>query len=315
MPPTTHWLGPDSRARNGRTRSQRARLDACLRLFGGAVEEMYAFDAESLRLLALNGGARQRLGYADAELARLTAAALYEGLEANQFSSDLERLRAGRAAQVKYRVRHRRAGGDSYPVEVRLSWLDHEKPPLLLAVADDISERQACEEQLRQLAYFDSLTALPNRLLLQDRLQQAMLGAGRLGRQLAVLFVDLDGFKRVNDVHGHDVGDAVLRTVAGRMTAALRASDTVARLGGDEFVVLAPGQRRQDDARLLAHKLLAALSQPMLLGSRRLEVSASIGLTLFPLDDSDAETLVRHADMAMYAAKRSGRNAVCMFGG
>ncbi|MBL6749195.1 MAG: GGDEF domain-containing protein [Nevskia sp.] len=315
MPATDHWLGS---GRGGLgiwpLPGQRARLNGWLRVLGSAVEEVYVFDAASLRLLALNGGARRSLGYLDEDLPRLTAATLYDGLDASRLSGYLASLRTGDASSVTYRARHRRAGGGSYPVDVRLSFHADERPPLFLAVAADISEREAQEEQLRRMAYFDSLTGLPNRPLLQDRLRQAMLAAGRLNRQLAVLFVDLDGFKLVNDEHGHDIGDAVLRSVAERMTATLRASDTVARLGGDEFVVLAPGQRNLDDARLTAQKLLAALAQPMLLGSRRLDVSASIGLTLYPQDDGDAETLVRHADMAMYAAKRTGRNRVCIFG-
>lgn len=299
------------------THSVVRRLD---RVLDKAFEEIYICDGASLRLLEVNAGARRSLGYGDDALLRMTLPELYEGHDLALLQGLLERLRGGEMEHLAYRTRHRRADGRSYPVEVRLSFSrgsqapGHDNRPVFVAVASDIGKRLAQEQQLHRLAYFDALTGLPNRVLLQDRLRQAMLATGRLGRQLAVLFLDVDGFKLINDRNGHDTGDAVLRALAQRLTASLRASDTVARLGGDEFVIVAPGQRHLEDARLLARKLLEALRQPLSLEGRALLVSASIGVTLYPTDEGDADSLVRHADTAMYAAKNAGRATYRVYG-
>src|SRR3546814_7373212 len=144
--------------------------------------------------------------------------------------------------------RHRRADIGIYPVEVRLSFSRDEVPPVFMAIATDISELLAGEAKLEQMAHYDALTGLPNRVMLQDRLQQAWLAQQRGSRLLGVLFLDLDRFKEINDHYGHEVGDLVLKATAERLKLVMRESDTVARLAGDEFVILAPGLRTVDDA-------------------------------------------------------------------
>jgi diguanylate cyclase (GGDEF)-like protein/PAS domain S-box-containing protein len=156
----------------------------------------------------------------------------------------------------------------------------------------------------------DALTGLPNRLLLQDRLQQALQLARRTGGCLAVMFLDLDHFKLINDRQGHDVGDELLRRVALSVLGAVRASDTVCRLGGDEFVVLLPQINVAEDAAEVARHILAVVSQPYQVGAASLCVSFSIGIAVFPDDGEDEATLMRRADTAMYAAKREGRNGL-----
>ena len=169
-------------------------------------------------------------------------------------------------------------------------------------VADDAIGR------LHHLAYHDALTDLPNRTLLCDRLGQAIGLARRQGRQLALLFMDLDGFKHINDSLGHPVGDQLLQMVARRLTACARHSDTVSRQGGDEFVVLLPAIKSAEDAMAFAKKTLLAFESPYPLCEHDLHIDVSVGISIYPKDGHDAETLIRNADTAMYHAKASGRN-------
>lgn len=182
----------------------------------------------------------------------------------------------------------------------------------------DITDAKRAEAEIERLAYHDALTGLPNRLLLLDRLEQALAVARRNRRCGAVMFVDLDQFKRINDVHGHAVGDAVLREVAHRLSFYLRREDTVARLGGDEFVILLPDLAAElDDAGTLAmsvaEKVRDALESPVTVEGREFVSSASLGITLFPKDSETVDDLMREADTAMYRAKESGRNTLAYF--
>jgi diguanylate cyclase (GGDEF)-like protein/PAS domain S-box-containing protein len=277
------------------------------RLLDSANEEIYIFDAPTLYFLEVNRGARRNLGHSAEQLARMTPLEISEELTEESLRRFLASLRSGEKDHLIYRCRHRRSDGSSYPVEVRLNFSREEEPPVFMAIATDISERLAAEEKLNQLAHFDALTGLPNRVMLYDRLQQALLVAQRGARLLGVYFLDLDRFKQINDTHGHEVGDQVLRAVAERLRAAVRPSDTVARLSGDEFVLLAPGLRTAEDAEFLAQKLLEAFAQPLDLPGLSINQRPSIGVTLYPLDDSDVDGLLRHADHAMYQAKQAGR--------
>ncbi len=166
---------------------------------------------------------------------------------------------------------------------------------------------------LEHIAHYDALTHLPNRVLLADRMQQAMLHNQRSGESLAVAFIDLDGFKAINDQYGHGIGDKLLITIARRMKAALRESDTLARIGGDEFVVVLTQLKNITDCEPLLRRLLDAAAEPVELDERVLEVSASIGVTIYPQDGVDAEQLLRHADQAMYLAKQAGKNCYHLF--
>ncbi len=180
---------------------------------------------------------------------------------------------------------------------------------------------EGLEEMIRQrtaelahLAHHDHLTGLPNRMLLVERLERAVTAAGRYGRNLAVLFIDLDGFKHVNDTFGHNAGDEVLRETARRLQANLRSSDTLARLSGDEFVVLVSEMSRATDAREIAEALLACLADPYPVQGNDVALTASIGVSVYPQDALDAATLQQHADIAMYHAKESGKNRISFYG-
>jgi diguanylate cyclase (GGDEF)-like protein len=169
--------------------------------------------------------------------------------------------------------------------------------------------------QLEHIAYYDGLTNLPNRLLLSDRLTQALAHSQRHNSSLAVAFIDLDGFKDVNDIHGHHVGDELLITVSYRMKEALREVDTLARIGGDEFVALLVDLENVDDCEPLLRRLLKAGSDPVIVGENiPLQISVSIGVTLYPQDYCDAGQLINHADQAMYVAKQTGKNRYHFFG-
>ena len=185
----------------------------------------------------------------------------------------------------------------------------HESPPHgVLVTHFDITERMQAEEQLTQLAHYDSLTGLPNRFLFRDRLHSALTMARRNDWELAVLFIDLDRFKAINDTMGHLAGDALLQQASRRIQACIRESDTVGRLGGDEFALVLAELARPQDATLVARKVVDALARPFVLEGTEVFVTASIGITLFPADADDVDSLIRNADTAMYRAKETGRN-------
>jgi diguanylate cyclase (GGDEF)-like protein len=176
------------------------------------------------------------------------------------------------------------------------------------AISRDITERKQTDERLRFLAQHDALTGLPNRMLCYDRIGQAILRARRDREQVGILFLDLDGFKPINDSLGHEIGDELLRTVARRLQQCLREGDTVARLGGDEFVICLPALRDSTAAATIADKVLESLCAPVVIGESQLQVTCSIGISLYPRDGTDTQMLLRAADIAMYQAKSAGRN-------
>ena len=203
----------------------------------------------------------------------------------------------------------KRKNGEAY-----LEWLtvssvrdDSDQVTHYVCVFSDITEVKESQDKLDHLAHHDPLTALPNRLLFHDRLQHAMVRCARAGQQLAVLFIDLDRFKNVNDTLGHHVGDLLLKQVAGQLAACLREGDTLARLGGDEFIVLLEDVGGQGAAHV-AEKLMALFEQPLTVSGYELFVTGSVGISLFPQDATDLNMLIRNADVAMYQAKARGRN-------
>jgi diguanylate cyclase (GGDEF)-like protein/PAS domain S-box-containing protein len=205
--------------------------------------------------------------------------------------------------------------GDVYPELLSISAVHDAEGTLtnFVAVFSDISRIKEQEKQLVQLAYFDALTGLPNRVLLADRIIQASAQAKRSNTLMAVCYLDLDGFKPINDTWGHDVGDQLLIEMANRFKSALRAGDSVARLGGDEFVLLMLGLADMAECERAVQRMLHIVANPLLVAPKPVMLSASIGVTVFPQDDGDADTLLRHADQAMYRAKQSGKNCFHVF--
>jgi diguanylate cyclase (GGDEF)-like protein/PAS domain S-box-containing protein len=178
----------------------------------------------------------------------------------------------------------------------------------------DISERLAAAELLRHMAHHDKLTDLPNRALFSDRLQHALATAHREKKRMALMFIDLDRFKHINDTLGHNVGDLLLKEATLRMLGCVRESDTVARIGGDEFMVLLPAIEKQEYAMMVAEKIRHSLCQPLNLTGNIISISSSLGIAIFPEHGISEEELIKHADDAMYAAKQAGRNIVRLHG-
>jgi diguanylate cyclase (GGDEF)-like protein/PAS domain S-box-containing protein len=182
----------------------------------------------------------------------------------------------------------------------------------LVAIAD-ITKRKLAEEKLKHIVHHDPLTGLPDRVLLADRLNQGIMQCKRSNRSLAVAYLDLDGFKVVNDTYGHELGDELLVELSNRMKEALRECDTLARVGGDEFVAIMVDLEKIEDSEPILKRLLKTTVEPITVGDAVVQVSLSIGVTLYPQDSADADQLMRHADQAMYAAKKSGKNRYQLF--
>jgi diguanylate cyclase (GGDEF)-like protein/PAS domain S-box-containing protein len=198
--------------------------------------------------------------------------------------------------------------GRAIIAEVNESPIELEGKSVILSVARDITERKRAEQQLAYIATHDALTGLPNRVLFSDRLNLALAQAQRHQQRLAVLLLDLDRFKDINDTLGHSVGDQFLRATGRRLMGLLRRSDTLARMGGDEFLFLVTEMAQPDNATEVARKILEAFQEPFLVENHELRSTASIGVTIFPDDGANADTLLKNADIAMYSAKQKGRN-------
>ena len=212
-------------------------------------------------------------------------------------------------------LRVARPSGELFPARLSLNAVqgDADEGRQLVGILSDFTELRAAQEALRHLAHYDALTKLPNRLLMQDRLDHALKGAHRHNARVAVLFLDLDHFKRINDTRGHAVGDIVLQEVARRIVAQLRSADTAARLGGDEFVVVLEDFNESANVIIVVEKLRQDLSRPIMANGESFVVGSSIGIAQFPEDGQTAEQLLQNADTAMYAAKARGRNGFAFY--
>jgi len=208
-----------------------------------------------------------------------------------------------------------RSDNATFPIRASLSAIRDAQGMVTsyMALLSDITDRKRLEEETRHLAHHDPLTNLPNRVLFMDRLAQALATNRRQHAEFALMFLDLDHFKNINDTNGHEAGDAVLQEVAGRLTRCVRGVDTVSRLGGDEFVVLLTDIGGVDQAAHVAATVMQSVARPVQAGGREISLSVSIGIAICPSDGQDAKTLLRHADVAMYHAKQNGRNEFCFF--
>ncbi|WP_166878625.1 sensor domain-containing diguanylate cyclase [Massilia mucilaginosa] len=246
-------------------------------------------------------------GYAAAELLGHTPALLKSGSQDGAFYQQLwNTIRDGRVWHGE--MVDRRKDGSHYIAEEVVAPLRDEQGVVrhFLAVQHDITERESRRKREHYLAYHDLLTGLPNRAMLQDIAQKAVAGAMRSEQLIAMMFLDLDGFKSINDTLGHYIGDQLLVALAERMQSGVRHSDTVARIGGDEFAVLIPSLENRATAAPLAQKLLDTLARPFSLRGHQFCIRASIGIAIFPSDAADVESLLRCSDRAMYQAKLLG---------
>ena len=265
--------------------------------------------ADDGRLLRVNRKMGQILGYTEVELLQRFFQQFTFGDDLPDELALIARLRAGEINDFQREQRLLHRDGRRVWVDISVSVMrDANARQRFIAVVKDISRRKQAEEALLRMANHDALTGLPNRVLLQDRLAQAIVHAQRARSQVGVMFIDLDRFKHVNDSLGHDAGDRMIVEIGRRLSSSLRESDTVARQGGDEFVVVLPDLASPDDAAKVAQKLLDSLFQPLLLGDQEVFPTGSIGIAMYPRDGHDSQTLLKCADSAMYRAKRQGGN-------
>ncbi|MDG3065832.1 EAL domain-containing protein [Thauera mechernichensis] len=300
------------------------RLKASERLHRYLVESspdlIFTLDSEG-RFSYLNPRVKALLGYERSALMRRPFTTLVMPEDLDRIFGLLSQPSSlpGESFNVELRLRRHHPDGDGDSVTVSLTgipMLTHENDRRvvgLYGVARDISERKRAEEIISFQAYHDQLTHLPNRVLFKDRLELAIAQAQRRTGALAVMFIDVDRFKLVNDTFGHAEGDNLLRSIASRLSATLRRGDTLARLGGDEFTVLLPDINQPEDAKVIARKILDTLTPPIKLSQGDFRATVSVGIALFPRDGSTAEELTRNADVAMYQVKRSGKNAFRFF--
>lgn len=269
---------------------------------------------EHARILAVNPAFSGLTGYRPDEIVGNRTSVLASGRHGPEFYRSMWEtlLTHGRWSGE---LSNRRKDGTIYEQWLSIAEVDGElgKPRRYVGLVSDITERKREEAHIRQLAHLDPLTGLPNRILFQDRLQRTLARSRRFRQQFALLYVDLDHFKRVNDTWGHAAGDEVIRVSASRMLSTIRLSDTVSRRGGDEFVLILEHVEAIDEVAIIAQKLLHEISRPISLPHCLLEVTASIGIAVFPSDGDDVEPMLAAADVALYAAKADGRGCYHYF--
>lgn len=291
----------DERARTGELR-------LASKVFETTADAIVISDADD-RVVMVNAAFSKLTGFDAGEIVgKILAASPFRPLDVEESKLRLQRqLRDGFVTAEVSRVRK-----DGSPLSLWVSASCVRNPDGTLRnhvrVFTDISLLKATQRELEQLASFDTLTGVPNRRLLNDRLEQTLRRMHRRNDGLAVMFIDLDGFKNVNDTHGHAVGDLALRTVAARLQRCVRATDSVGRLGGDEFAIVLDGARLPADAALVGERIVAAMAEPLVIEGRQLTLAASIGIAVYPDAGTDAAGLLSSADAAMYEVKQAGRN-------
>ncbi|MHB8483507.1 MAG: diguanylate cyclase domain-containing protein [Nitrospiria bacterium] len=290
---------------NKTLKSQNEELGRLLNILDASLNEIYMFDPKTLRFLYANSRVLQNLGCSPEAVRTKTPLDMNSECDEPRFRSFIAPLMERSKEKMVLQTQHRRKDGSVYPVEEHLQLIEQGPEQICLAVTLDLTERKQMET-LSYLAYHDNLTALPNRLLFNDRLLHSIQAGRRDGLSFAVILLDLNRFKEVNDTLGHAKGDIVLQQCGPRMHGVLRDSDTLARLGGDEFGILLD-HTSVDGAVLAAKKISEAFERPFVVDQIPFEIGASIGISIFPWHGETAELLMRRADAAMYAAKQFHR--------
>lgn len=300
-------------ARTSEQRQTEARLRLSANAFDSTADGIMITDPNN-QMVYVNQAFTRITGYSTAEALGQTPKMLHSGRHDSAFYSAIWRTLDERG-HWQGEIWNRRKSGEIYPEWLSISAVPDERGQRsnYVGVFTDISQHKQTQDRLDFLANHDALTSLANRIAFHELAHEALLRAHRSGRIVALLFIDLDNFKTINDTLGHPMGDSLIQAVAQRLSESLRESDVVARLGGDEFTVLMENLVEGQDAAILAQKILAVLEHPFNLADQTLYISASIGISIYPGDGSEAETLLKNADMAMYRAKADGRNAYRFF--
>lgn len=297
------------RVRNHLTYKQHIeRLQLTERIFENTTEGIMITDAEGY-ILDVNRGFTEITGYTRDDAINSNPRLLNSGFQNEKFYEEMWQslIQNGHWSGEIY---NRKKSGETYPEFLSITSVLNARNEVThyVGIFSDISRIKQHEKQLERIAHYDALTGIPNRMLLADRMKQGLAQAKRDKKLLAVCYMDLDGFKPINDSFGHEAGDLVLIEVAKRIAGVIRSGDTVARLGGDEFVILLLGIDSVSECTVTLTRVLDAINKPILAKGHKCTVSASMGVAVYPLDEEDPDILLRHADQAMYSAKHSGKN-------
>lgn len=297
--------------------TERKKVEQALRLsdmvYQAIGEAIMVFDADN-RIIAINPAFTRLTGYSEQEVVGRSTDLFSIEHNAHFFPDDMQQPLA-KTGHWQGMIQMRQKSGELCPQWLMIDTIYDEQRNVKLRICmfSRITDQKRAEATIWQQANFDALTGLPNRSMFHDRLEHEIQKAKRAGQRLALMFIDLDQFKEVNDTLGHDIGDILLKQVAGRLSACIRQIDTVARIGGDEFTVIMGELADIDSVERVARNILHTLAEPFRLEGDTLHISGSIGITLFPEDATDADILLKNADQAMYAAKTHGRNQFSYF--
>ncbi|MFQ5464809.1 MAG: putative bifunctional diguanylate cyclase/phosphodiesterase [Thermodesulfobacteriota bacterium] len=284
-------------------------------LHATAFDAIFMADARGA-IVECNRSAEEMFGYGRGEVVGRELADLMPGAFSRGNLDFLRRRAEGGEKRLQDRARELqgvRSSGEVFPVELIVSSFTVKGEVFFTGTVRDITERKRSEETVRHLAYHDHLTGLPNRMLILDRIGKALERGKRVGRHSAIIYMDIDRFKEINDTLGHAVGDGLLKAVAARLKKCIRVSDTVSRLGGDEFTILVQDLKKVDYVAIVVEQIFAVLGEPFTIDRHELFVTASIGVSINPADGPDAETLLKNADVAMYDAKKESGNSYRLY--
>jgi len=278
------------------------------KIFDYSIEGIVLTDNE-LCIVQINKTFTEVTGYEFSEVVGKTPAILQSGQHDDDFYKNMwETLKSAEMWQGQ--IFNRRKNGEIYPELLSIHTIKNKNGDLInyIGLFSDLTEKNTTEDHIHKLAHYDPLTNLPNRLLFMERLKQGIVYARRRESSLALFFLDLDGFKKINDSMGHTSGDLLLQEVASRLKKNIRESDTVSRLGGDEFTIIIDEYKQISDIIIVVNKILKELSLEFKLGERSIYITASIGISIYPDDGHDMSELIKNADISMYAAKENGKN-------
>jgi diguanylate cyclase (GGDEF)-like protein/PAS domain S-box-containing protein len=289
-------------------KQQESQMRLWAKVFEGSNEAILITDP-NFRIISVNNAYQNIMGYSEADVLGVDTLEIGAKLQTYSFYRNLVSVLKERG-HWQGELTNQRKNGEEFPCWFSVTQVTDARgvPENYIAIFNDITEHKSSRAQIEFLAHHDSLTGLPNRILLNDRLEMAITQAHRQREHLGILFIDLDRFKNVNDSLGHSVGDEILKEAAKRLTNSVRTGDTVSRLGGDEFVVLFPKVRDEGNLADLTIKLREKLQEPYVVDGMSLHMTPSIGIAVFPEDGEDPNTLIKNADAAMYLAKEKGRN-------